>query len=50
MEFHTVGGLLLGRLRHIPKVDEYIKEGGFRFTVAKASARAILKVRVEPDY
>ena len=50
MDFHTVGGLLLGRLRHIPKVDEYIKEGGFRFTVAKASARAILKVRVEPDY
>jgi len=49
-EFHTVGGLLLGRLRHIPEVDEYIKESGFRFTVAKASARAILKVRVEPDY
>jgi CBS domain containing-hemolysin-like protein len=49
-EFHTVGGLLLGRLRHIPKVDECIKEGGFRFTVAKASARAILQVRVEPDY
>lgn len=49
-DFHTVGGLLLGRLRHIPKVDEQIKEGGFRFTVAKASARAILEVRVEPDY
>ena len=49
-EFHTVGGLLLGRLRHIPKAEEYIKESGFRFTVVKASARAILKVRVEPDY
>ena len=48
-EFHTVGGLLLGRLRHIPKVDECINESGFRFTVEKASARAILKVRVEPD-
>ncbi len=48
-EFHTVGGLLLGRLRHIPKVDECINESGFLFTVEKASARAILKVRVEPD-
>jgi putative hemolysin len=48
-EFHTVGGLLLGRLRHIPKVGEFTSESGFRFTVAEASARAILKVKVVPD-
>ncbi len=48
-EFHTVGGLVLARLRHIPEVGESIAEAGFRFTVEEASARAILKVRVEPE-
>jgi len=49
VEFHTVGGLILGRLRHIPKEGEFIVESGFRFTVAKATERAILKLQVEPD-
>ena len=49
-EFHTVGGLFLARLRHIPKVGEYIVEAGYRFTVVEASARAIAKLRVEPEH
>jgi CBS domain containing-hemolysin-like protein len=48
-EFHTLGGLLLGRMRHIPKEGEYIVESGYRFTVNKATDRAILKLIVEPD-
>ncbi len=48
-EFHTVGSLVLGRLRHIPKVDEFIIESGFKFTVTNATERAILKVKVEVD-
>jgi putative hemolysin len=48
-EFHTVGGLILGRLRHIPKEGEFIVEAGFRFTVVEATERAIVKLQVEPD-
>jgi len=48
-EFHTIGGMLLARLRHIPKVGEFVVESGYRFTVAEASERSILKLRVEPE-
>jgi CBS domain containing-hemolysin-like protein len=48
-EFHTVGGLVLARLRHIPKEGEFIVEDGYRFTVVEASDRSIIKLRVEPE-
>ncbi len=48
-EFHTVGGLILARLRHIPAPGEYVVEAGYRFTVVEATERAIIKVRVEPE-
>ena len=48
-EFHTIGGLVLARLRHIPVVGEYIVESGYRFTVEDATERAIVKLRVEPE-
>jgi len=48
-EFHTVGGLVLARLRHIPKEGEFIVEDGYRFTVVEASDRSIVKLRVEPE-
>jgi len=48
-EFHTVGGLVLARLRHIPREGEFIVEAGYRFTVVEASERAIVKLRVEPE-
>ena len=49
-EFHTVGGLVLARLRHIPLEGEYIVEEGYRFTVIEASARTIERLRVEPEH
>ncbi|NNG02942.1 MAG: HlyC/CorC family transporter [Inquilinus sp.] len=49
-EFHTVGGLVLARLRHIPQEGEFIVEEGYRFTVVQASERTIEKLRVEPEY
>jgi CBS domain containing-hemolysin-like protein len=49
-ESHTVGGLVSARLRRIPKEGDYIVEEGYRFTVHSATERAILKLRVEPDY
>lgn len=48
-EAHTIGGLVLSRLRHIPKTGESTVISGFCFTVAEASERAILKLRVEPE-
>ncbi|MEA2079076.1 MAG: hemolysin family protein, partial [Pseudomonadota bacterium] len=47
-ESHTIGGLVMARLRHIPKQGESIVESGFRFTVEEATDRSIVKLRVEP--
>ncbi|MEJ2122629.1 MAG: hemolysin family protein [Alphaproteobacteria bacterium] len=49
-EFHTVGGLVLVRLRRIPKEGEFVVEQGYRFTVLEANERAAVKLRVEPEY
>ena len=46
-ESHTVGGLVMARLRHIPEPGEYIVESGCRFVVEEASNRAIKKLRIE---
>jgi CBS domain containing-hemolysin-like protein len=46
-ESHTIGGLVMARLRHIPLEGEFIEESGYRFTVEKATERSILKLRVE---
>ena len=47
-ESHTIGGLVIARLRRIPKVGESVIENGFRFTVLEATDRAVVKLRVEP--
>ena len=49
VESHTLGGLVMARLRHIPGEGEFIIEAGFRFTVAEATDRAVVKLRVEPE-
>ena len=49
VESHTIGGLLMARLKHIPAVDESIVEAGFRFTVTESTDRAVVKLRVEPE-
>ncbi len=49
VESHTIGGLMMARLRHIPREGETIVESGFRFTVTEATKRAAVKVRVEPE-
>mgnify|MGYP001545338530 FL=1 len=46
-EFHTVGGFVEARLRHIPKVGESVVEAGWRFSVEETTERAIIKLRVE---
>ena len=46
-DYHTLGGLVIARLKRIPTVGENIVESGYRFTVAQATERAIVKLRVE---
>jgi len=48
VESHTIGGLMMARLRHIPAEGESIEEAGFTFTVTEATERAVVKLRVEP--
>ena len=47
-ESHTIGGLVMTRLRRIPVQGESIVEAGCRFTVEEASERTVLKLRIEP--
>jgi len=47
-ESHTIGGLVMARLRHIPHPGESSMESGYRFTVEQANERTIVKLRVEP--
>ena len=46
-EAHTIGGLIISRLRHIPSEGDAIEEQGYRLTVLEADERAVIKVRVE---
>jgi CBS domain containing-hemolysin-like protein len=46
-EAHTIGGLIVSHLRHIPEVGDMIEEQGHRLTVLEADARSVVKVRVE---
>ncbi len=46
-EAHTIGGLIISRLRHIPIQGDNVTEEGYRLTVLEADERSVLKVRVE---
>jgi CBS domain containing-hemolysin-like protein len=48
-EFHTIGGMIMARLRHIPQTNEYVTEKGYRFTVTEATERSVVKLRVERE-
>jgi len=46
-DFHTIGGFVSGRLRHIGHVGEHVTEQGWRFTVSEATDRAPDCIRAE---
>jgi CBS domain containing-hemolysin-like protein len=46
-EAHTIGGLIISRLRRIPTTEDSIEEQGYRLTVLEVDDRSILKVRLE---
>ena len=46
-EGHTIGGLVMARLRHLPRKSESIELSGYRFTVEDATGRLVRKVMIE---
>lgn len=46
-EAHTVGGMVISHLRHIPVQGESVIQAGYSFTVEEVSDRGIQKLRVD---
>lgn len=46
-EAHTIGGLVMARLRHLPGIGESVVMSGYRFTVEDTDVRQLKKLRVE---
>lgn len=46
-EAHTIGGLIVSRIRSIPVEGDAVEEQGYRLTVLEADSRSVVKVRVE---
>jgi CBS domain containing-hemolysin-like protein len=46
-EAHTIGGMIIAHLRHIPQQGEVVTEEGYSFIVSEATDRGIQKIRVE---
>ena len=46
-EAHSIGGLVVTRLRNIPKEGDTIEEQGYKITVIEADRRAVIKVKME---
>lgn len=47
VEAHTIGGLVISHLHHLPKEGEFVLQSGYRFQVEQATDRGIAKLRVE---
>ena len=48
-EFHTAAGLVIARLRRLPRVGDAIVESGFRFHVEELTGPVIARIVVERD-
>jgi CBS domain containing-hemolysin-like protein len=46
-EAHSIGGLIVTRLRNIPKKGDTIEEQGYKITVIEADSRSVIKVKME---
>jgi CBS domain containing-hemolysin-like protein len=46
-EAHTIGGLIISRLLHIPSAGDGVEVQGHRLSVLEADERSVIKVRVE---
>ena len=46
-DYHTLAGLLLARLKRIPRGGEWIEENGYKLTIVDMEGRRIVKIKVE---
>jgi CBS domain containing-hemolysin-like protein len=46
-EAHSIGGLIITRLRNIPKEGDTIEEQGYKISVIEADNRSVIKVKME---
>jgi CBS domain containing-hemolysin-like protein len=44
-DYHTAAGLLLARLKRIPRGGEWIEENGFKLTIVDMEGRRIVKIK-----
>ena len=44
---HTIGGLVMTQLGHIPQEGEYMLEQGYRFSVLDSTDKSIVRLKVE---
>jgi len=44
---HTIGGLIMSQLGHIPEQGEYLVEQGYRFIVEERTEKAIVSLKIE---
>ena len=44
----TIGGLVIVRLRRIPRIGDCVEEAGFRILVEEATERTAVRLRLEP--
>jgi CBS domain containing-hemolysin-like protein len=45
--YTTVGGFLLERLGHAPRVGEFVDFSGYRFAVAEIDRQTISRIRIQ---
>ena len=48
-DYHTLAGLLLARLKRIPRGGEWIDEFGYKLTIVDMEGRRIVKIKVEKN-
>jgi len=47
--FHTIGGLVMTQLRHLPRPGESIIFAGYRFTVEAVTEKGVRHIVAEPE-
>jgi putative hemolysin len=48
-DYHTLAGLMLARLKRIPRGGEWIDQNGYKLTIVDMEGRRIVKIKVEEN-
>ncbi|TMA98225.1 MAG: hypothetical protein E6J74_02030 [Deltaproteobacteria bacterium] len=47
LDYHTLAGFLLARLKRIPRGGEWVEENGYKMTIVDMEGRRIVKIKLE---